>query len=65
MSFLHFSALFGRELLYLDPGSGSMLLQLLLAALLGAGVLLRSQWNKLKSWFGAKKKDDEQDEDGN
>lgn len=51
---------------YLDPGSGSMLLQLLLAALFGAGILLRSQWNKLKALFGHKpseNEDDEQDDD--
>lgn len=43
-----------KSLAYLDPGSGSMLLQLLLAALLGAGVLLRTQWNKIKALFGHK-----------
>ena len=50
---------------YLDPGSGSILLQLLLAALLGAGVLLRSQWSKIKSLFGRKdaSKEDEDDEE--
>jgi hypothetical protein len=39
---------------YLDPGSGSILLQLLLAALLGAGVILRSQWSKIKTLFKRK-----------
>ena len=50
---------------YLDPGSGSILLQILLAALLGAGVLLRSQWAKIKSLFGRKdaSKEDEDDEE--
>jgi hypothetical protein len=51
---------------YLDPGSGSMLIQLLLAALLGAGVLLRTQWNKLKALFGNKpteSEDNEQDDE--
>lgn len=53
-----------RPELYLDPGSGSMLLQLLLAALLGAGVLLRSQWSKIKSLFKSEKPSDEDlDED--
>jgi hypothetical protein len=45
---------------YLDPGSGSMLLQLLLAAILGAGVVLRTQWSKIKSLF--KRKDDMDDD---
>jgi hypothetical protein len=53
-------------LAYLDPGSGSMLIQLLLAALLGAGILLRTQWNKLKALFGhkpAESEDEEQDDE--
>jgi len=53
------SALASPEL-YLDPGSGSMLLQLLLAAILGAGVILRTQWSKIKSLF--KRKDDVDDD---
>ena len=42
------------KLAYLDPGSGSFLLQLLLAALLGAGIALRASWNKIKGLFGIK-----------
>ena len=51
--------------LYLDPGSGSILLQLLLAAVLGLGVILRTQWSKIKSLFGRKdaSKEDEEDEE--
>jgi hypothetical protein len=37
---------------YLDPGSGSILLQILLAAILGIGVFVRAQWSRIKSWFG-------------
>jgi hypothetical protein len=37
---------------YLDPGSGSFLLQLLLATLLGALFLLRSSWSRIRSFFG-------------
>ena len=50
---------------YLDPGSGSILLQLLLAAILGAGVILRTQWSKIKSLLGRKDatEDDEDDEE--
>ena len=36
---------------YLDPGSGSFLLQILLAALLGGLFVLRSYWGKLKSFI--------------
>ncbi len=38
--------------LYLDPGSGSFLLQLLIASGLGALFVLRSSWSKIKSFFG-------------
>ncbi len=32
---------------YLDPGSGSFILQILLAALLGAGFLVKTYWKKI------------------
>ncbi len=37
---------------YLDPGSGSIIIQLAIAAILGFGVLVRSQWSKIKKFFG-------------
>jgi hypothetical protein len=48
---------------YLDPGSGSFLIQLLIAALLGLGVALRASWGRIKAWFGNKPKADEDDDD--
>lgn len=48
---------------YLDPGSGSILIQILLAAILGAGVILRSQWAKVKSLFGRKDAPSEDEDD--
>lgn len=48
---------------YLDPGSGSLLIQIAIAALLGLGVALRASWSKIKGWFGIKTKRDENDED--
>jgi hypothetical protein len=48
---------------YLDPGSGSFILQLVIAALLGLGVAIRASWGKIKGWFGIKSKTDETDED--
>jgi hypothetical protein len=45
---------FTAALLYLDPGSGSFLIQLLLAVLLGAGVAVRMYWNKIKGLFSNK-----------
>jgi hypothetical protein len=32
---------------YLDPGSGSILIQLIIAGLLGGGILLRTFWGKI------------------
>ena len=54
---------FGDKLAYLDPGSGSFLLQLLIAALLGAGIALRASWSKVKRLFGIKPEVDEDAED--
>ena len=48
---------------YLDPGSGSILIQLLLAAILGLGVMFRSQLANLKNLFGGKSKTDEEQDD--
>ena len=54
---------FGDKLAYLDPGSGSFLIQLLIAALLGAGIALRAYWSKVKKLFGIETPVDEDDED--
>jgi hypothetical protein len=44
--------------LYLDPGSGSMLIQIIIAALLGAGVAIRVFWKNIKAFFTGKKTSD-------
>lgn len=36
---------------YLDPGTGQMLIQGLIAALVGGMVVLRTYWAKLRSMF--------------
>ena len=46
---------------YLDPGSGSFLIQILLAVLLGLGIAIRASWSKIKGWFGIKSKTDQAD----
>ena len=48
---------------YLDPGSGSMLVQILLAALLGAGVGIKIFWKNIKAFFTGKKAGDASVED--
>ena len=52
-----------NNLLYLDPGSGSILLQILIASGLGAIFILRSSWGKVKSFFQRSKTTDEIDQD--
>lgn len=46
---------------YLDPGSGSFIIQILIASLLGIGVALRVSWSRIKKWLG-KQKDTETEE---
>lgn len=41
----------GRPASYLDPGSGSYLLQLLIAGALGALFALRLYWKRVKSFI--------------
>jgi hypothetical protein len=48
---------------YLDPGSGSFLIQLLIATALGLAIALRASWGKIKTMFGAKPKPDADEDD--
>jgi hypothetical protein len=48
---------------YLDPGSGSFLIQLAIAALLGMAVAFRAYWSKIKGWLGIKSKPAEDDDE--
>ena len=48
---------------YLDPGSGSFLIQLAIAALLGLGIAFRASWSKIKGWFGVKPEPTEDDDE--
>jgi hypothetical protein len=36
---------------YVDPGAGSMLMQLLLGGVMAGLVLLRSSWERVRGWF--------------
>jgi hypothetical protein len=40
-----------KDLAYLDPGTGSFLLQLLLATSLGALFLVKTFWGRIKGFF--------------
>lgn len=48
------------KLAYVDPGSGSFVLQALVAALAGAAVLINAYWRKIKQILGvgAREEDD-------
>jgi hypothetical protein len=39
------------ENMYIDPGTGSVLLQVILAAVLGLGVFVKIFWKKIRSLF--------------
>jgi hypothetical protein len=41
--------------MYLDPGSGSLLIQLVLGAVLAIGIIVRLSWSKIKAFFTGQK----------
>lgn len=51
-----FRAMMAHTPAYMDPGSGSMLLQILLGGLAGVAVMLRLFWYRLKDMFRFGKK---------
>jgi len=48
-------------LLYIDPGSGSYLIQVIIAAVLGGLFYFKRIWLKIKWFFSGKKKDQPSD----
>ena len=50
-------------LLYIDPGSGSYFIQVIIAALLGAAFWIKMSWHRIKSFFNRNKKADDKEED--
>ncbi|HLI94443.1 MAG TPA: hypothetical protein VKU83_12555 [Puia sp.] len=45
------------SLLYIDPGSTSYLVQVIIAAILGAAFWIRKFWRKIRSFFTREKND--------
>lgn len=41
-------------LAYIDPGTGSVIIQALIGVAVGAGVLIKTYWSKIKALFGGK-----------
>ena len=50
-------------ILYLDPGSGSFLLQLLIAGVAGLGIAIGASWSKIKKFFKKGKTSTEEDDE--
>ena len=48
---------------YLDPGAGSMLLQILLGGLAGLGVLGKLYWHRIRKLLGARDAEDREREE--
>jgi hypothetical protein len=48
-------ALTSQALAYIDPGSGSFFVQMLLAGILGAGMAIKAYWHRIKAFFGGSK----------
>ena len=47
---------------YLDPGTGSMLLQVILGGVAAVAVAVKLYWHKLRAAFGMAKKEEPEDE---
>lgn len=47
---------------YLDPGTGSMLLQVILGGIAAVGVALKLYWHKLRAALGIRQKEEPEDE---
>lgn len=54
--------IFLKPMLYLDPGSGSFIIQMLLAGLLGIAVAIRIYWKKIVAFFNRRKGGSVQDD---
>jgi hypothetical protein len=44
---------------YLDPGSGSMILQAVVGGVAAAGVMAKLYWRRLRGFLGIRKKDED------
>ena len=50
---------------YIDPGSGSYLVQMIIAGILGIAFYFKTIWSTVKSFFGSKKQTPPKDEEKN
>lgn len=54
--------IFFKPMMYLDPGTGSFIIQMLLAGLLGIAVAVRIYWKKIVAFFNKNKSGEFQDD---
>jgi hypothetical protein len=50
-------------LAYIDPGSGSFILQVVIGTLLGASVAAKMYWARLRAYFGSRSERNDGDVD--
>jgi hypothetical protein len=62
---INFLAPQSRPLAYLDPGSGSIIVQLLIAGLMAAGIFVKVFWKKIKAIFSRAPQEKEDDSQPN
>jgi len=61
--FLFFVTLPAPAMAYIDPGSGSLLLQLILGGVAGLFVILKLYWHRFLAVLGLRKKEEEPKEE--
>ena len=54
---------FSKAQAYLDPGTGSILIQSLIAGIAAAALVIKTYWYRIKSFFGGAKSGDIDEED--
>jgi hypothetical protein len=54
--------MFTDAVAYLDPGTGSMLLQVILGGVAAVAVAVKLYWHKLRAAFGMAKKEEPEDD---
>ncbi len=64
MMSLNIALFLNRVMLYIDPGSGSIILQAVIAGVVGVLMFFKYGWRKVQRFFGVKKAfDDDYEED--
>ena len=62
MRFIELPLALNLAMAYLDPGSGSILIQLIISALVGVGFYVRARWGKIKKFFNKSSSENEHTE---